>query len=56
MHFLAPYHLQTIIQKEIQPFANDYFPTLSHLISRGHCEGGPTARSKNFKTPFFKRY
>ena len=25
-------------------------------ISRGHLEGGPTARSKNFKTPFFKRY
>ena len=26
------------------------------LIRRGHREGGPTARSKNFKTPFFKRY
>ena len=23
---------------------------------RGHREGGPIARSKNFKTPFFKRY
>ena len=23
---------------------------------RGHCEGGPTARSKNLKTPFFERY
>ena len=22
----------------------------------GHREGGPTAFSKNFKTPFFKRY
>ena len=27
-----------------------------YCIDRGHCEGGPTARSKNFKTPFFKRY
>ena len=25
-------------------------------LIRGHREGGPTARSKNFKTPFFKRY
>ena len=26
------------------------------MLRRGHREGGPTARSKNFKTPFFKRY
>ena len=25
-------------------------------IRRRHCEGGPTAHSKNFKTPFLKRY
>ena len=25
-------------------------------FSRGHREGGPIACSKNFKTPFFKRY
>ena len=27
-----------------------------NMLTRGHREGGPTARSKNFKTPFFKRY
>ena len=24
------------------------------LINRGHCEGGPTAHSKNFKRPFLR--
>ena len=28
----------------------------SDNFSRGHCEGGPTARSKKFITPFFKIY
>ena len=28
----------------------------SSYIVRGNREGGPTAHSKNFKTPFFKRY
>ena len=26
------------------------------IFTHGHREGGPTARLKNFKTPFFKRY
>ena len=26
------------------------------LLTRGHCEDGPTALSKKFKTPLFKRY
>ena len=29
---------------------------MKSMIDRGHREGGLTARSKNFKTPFFKRY
>ena len=29
---------------------------LNCAIVRGHHEGGPTAHSKNFKTPFFKRF
>ena len=28
----------------------------TYVLTRGHLEGGPTARLKNFKTPFFKRY
>ena len=29
-------------------------PTKIRYFTRGHREGGPTARSKNFKTPFLR--
>ena len=32
------------------------FPTLKTTLERKNCEGGPTACSKNFKTPFFNKY
>ena len=53
VHFMYMPHLRTSVVLVLDEFFGATY--IKHL-ARGHHEGGDTACSKNFKTPFFKRY
>ena len=53
-HRIYYFFLSTLVSRRVPKYQKN--SNIFFNLIRGHCEGGPTGFSKNFKTPFFERY